>query len=173
MDHCPNFIKELKPNSVLVLGSNLEGFHGAGAAGFAMRGTTRNNWRDDKKFLAAMKSPPGSPKRKGRWAVFGIGKGYQEGLVGASYAIATVTRPGRSKSIPLSRILEQFKELGEFAKKHPEMTFYVVVAGGGYSGWTTKEMQTIYKKWCKDAPPPFNIKLKREYEFRTEESEGI
>lgn len=165
-NYCPRFVRELKPQEVFVFPSNEKGFHGAGAAGFAMRGTTRNNWRGDSKFLRAMRSKLEDPARVGRWAIYGIGRGYQEGNSGNSYAIATITRPGHKRSIPLSRILQQFKELGEFARKNSSKTFLVVISGGGYSGWSVKDLQEVYRRWCETEPPPKNILLKREYEFR-------
>jgi hypothetical protein len=36
---------------VLVFGSNRSGFHGAGSAGLAFRGDSRNTWRSDPFFL--------------------------------------------------------------------------------------------------------------------------
>ena len=167
--YCPDIIKKLPQSCVFVFGSNLGGFHGAGAAGVAMRGTAKNNWRDDVRFLKAMKSPPGSPARLGRWATFGVGKGFQKGRYGLSYAIATVVRPGHKKSIPLSKILNQLIELGRFARKYDHLTFLVTIAGGGYSGWSVEEVQGVYKKWCEVDPPPDNVLLKREYEFRKDE----
>lgn len=164
--YCPESITSLKPNQVFVFGSNEQGFHGAGAAGLAQRGTSRNNWRGDKAFLEALDSPSISEKRKGRWSFLGKGRGYQEGKDGSSYAIATVLRAGKRKSIRLSKILEQLIELGEFAKEHPEKEFLVVIAGGGYNGWSIKDIQGIHKTWCKEEPPSENILLKKKYDFR-------
>jgi hypothetical protein len=167
-EYCPRSINVLPKGAVFCFGSNGGGFHGAGAAGVAMRGTSRNSWRQDKPFLRALKTPLGSPERIGRWAVLGVGRGFQEGHYGLSYAIETVTHPGRRKSVPLSRILKQLKELGQFAREHEELKFLVVISGGGYNGWTIEEMKTVYRKWCKEDPPPDNVLLKREYEFRDE-----
>lgn len=164
--YCPPKVTSLKPNQVFVFGSNLQGFHGAGAAGYAQRGTEKNTWRQDKQFLAALRSGPNDPKRHGKWSVLGEGIGFQEGREGKSYAIATVTRAGRKRSMPLSKILAQLKELGEFAKEHQELNFLVAVGGGGLNGWTVEEMQEVYRKWCEEDPPTDNVYLLREYEFR-------
>ena len=49
-----NLITSLKPNEVFVFGSNFSAFHGAGAAGYAQRGDSKNTWRTDKKFQEAL-----------------------------------------------------------------------------------------------------------------------
>lgn len=133
-------ITELLPNQVFVFGSNAEGFHGAGSAGFACRGTALNTWRKDQWFLDAMKSAVGSPKRVGKWAVYGVACGLQKGREGLSYGIKTIQRPGAKKSTPLSEIRKQVAELYEFAKANPQYEFLVTRLGEGYSGYTQEEM---------------------------------
>lgn len=140
-------VDKLKPSDIFVFGSNEGGFHGAGAAGYAMRGTSANTWRDDPAFLAAMKAPIGSQTRRGKWAVFGIGRGFQQGTEGCSYAIATVTKPGAKRSIPLKEIAAQMKELGQFASEHPEMEFFCAIVGGGYNGYSKEEINKLYTLW--------------------------
>lgn len=164
--YCPDVVQILRPNEVFVFGSNDHGFHGAGSAGYAMRGKAENTWRKDPDFLVAMNSPVGSPERIGRWAVFGVGHGYQEGREGSSYAIATVTSPGKRRSKTPREILDQFLELSYFAEQNTEKTFLVVVSGGGYNGYPISEMKEIYRAWCDYRRPPENIRLKKEYEFR-------
>ena len=39
------FVKSLEPNQVFVFGSNLDGFHGAGSAGYASFNEGGNVWR--------------------------------------------------------------------------------------------------------------------------------
>lgn len=130
--------------NVLVFGSNEQGFHGAGAAGLAMRNESSNTWRSDPAFLAAMRAPLGSPLRIGHRAVFGIGRGFQQGHHGASYAICTVTRPGMKRSISLSDISLQLHALCNFARQHPDWTFTILNIGTGYAGYTTPEMEAIW-----------------------------
>ena len=72
-------IDYLASNQVFVFGSNATGFHGAGAAGLGLRGDHRNNWKKDETFRLAMRSPEGSPHRVGKWAVFGVARGFQQG----------------------------------------------------------------------------------------------
>ena len=62
------------------------------AAGVAMRGTFAHDWRTDEAFLAARRAPPGGPARVGRWAEFGVARGYMQGREGCSYAVQTVVR---------------------------------------------------------------------------------
>lgn len=137
-------VTDLGPDEVFVFGSNEGGFHGAGAAGLACRGTATNNWRQDDWFLAAMKAPPGDERRVGRWATFGVARGYQVGTGGRSYAIATVTRPGARRSITRRDIYYQLVELWAFAEAHPELTFLVTPLGEGYAGYTRAEMEEVW-----------------------------
>ena len=168
MKHCPNIITHLDDDQVFVFGSNNSGFHGAGSAGFAQRGTARNTWRSDAKFLAALKTPLGDLSRRGKWAELGVGRGFQQGSDGMSYAIATVTRPGARCSISLDEIHAQFMELGEFALERHELEFLMGVAGGGYNGWSVEDIRGVYRTWCAVCPPPSNIVMPEGYDFRKE-----
>jgi hypothetical protein len=134
-------IEHLKPHEVFVFGSNLGGFHGAGAARYAFQGRTHPNWRDDPEFLQALHSPANSPLRIGRWAILGQGQGFIEGREGKSYAIATVQRPGWRRSISLEDICGQVRQLWSFAQAHPEWTFLITPLGEGYAGYRPEEMQ--------------------------------
>lgn len=150
-------ITELQPHQVFVFGSNADGFHGAGAAGMAMRGDSRNTWRYDSAFLRAKDSPVGSPHRKGKWAVYGIARGYQEGNEGKSYAIQTIKKPGFARSTPLSEIKLQLLELFQFASLHPHLEFLMTPIGCGYSGYTPEQMLQIWEEVCLLHPIPPNI----------------
>ena len=150
-----NKITTLGDNEVFVFGANAGGFHGAGAAGLAMRGDSRNNWRDDQVFLRAKAARAGSPERRGKWAVYGVARGYQEGKEGKSYAIETIVRPGARRSTSLSSIKTQLMELLAFAREHPELKFLMTPVGCGYSGYTAKEMKQIWDEaTAKEGIPP-------------------
>lgn len=144
---------------VTVFGSNEDGFHGAGAAGLVMRGTSVNNWRSDSAFLLAMRSPVGSPHRIGQRAVFGIGRGFQTGHHGSSYAIATVTRPGLRRSISLTDIMGQLIAFIAFAALHPEMHFTILNIGTGYAGYSPQEMESL---WSQITLPPNCVRTPRQ-----------
>lgn len=132
--------------NIIVFGSNEQGFHGAGAAGFVMRNDFANTWRSDPTFLAAMRAPPGSPLRIGHRAIFGIGRGFQTGHSGSSYAICTVTRPGARRSISLTEIERQLIELMRFAASRPLDTFTILNIGTGYAGYTPAEMEQVWSR---------------------------
>ena len=134
-------IKKLLKNEVFVFGSNLHGFHGAGAAGYASFGISGNHWRE---FNYADK-PNGW---KGMWNVKGIGKGFQEGTEGKSYALATVTRAGAKKSLTLDQIANNIMELYLFATEHPELNFYIAYSNDGRSlnGYTSREIVSCFKR---------------------------
>lgn len=138
-------IEFLPRRHVFVFGSNASGFHGAGSAGFAQRGEAKNNWRDDPEFLAAVNSPPGSPKRIGRLSIYGQAAGLMQGRIGYSYGIITVTKPGNRRSIPLQFIQEQLTAMCQFAKLFPDFEFLVAKLGENYAGYTSEEMHQVWQ----------------------------
>lgn len=152
-------ITSLGPNEVFIFGSNRDGFHGAGAAGYAMRGTAANTWRTDEAFLRAMRAPVGHPDRIGRWAVYGIGRGWQQGREGMSYAIQTIERPGMKRSTPLADIEDQIVDLFRFAVEHWRWRFLMTPIGAGLSGWSAAEMNDTLARaaarW--ETSPPANV----------------
>jgi len=137
-------ITELAPNQTFVFGSNASGFHGAGSAGQAMRGDSRNTWRDDRAFLKAKSAPKGHPDRIGKWAVYGVARGHQVGREGQSYAIETITRPGEKRSTPLAVIQKQLGELLAFAASRPDLEILMTPVGCGYSGYSAQEMKACW-----------------------------
>jgi hypothetical protein len=158
----------MEQETVYIFGSNSGGFHGAGTAGYAMRGTYKNNWRSDQEFLEAIQSTPGSPKRIGKLAVFGVARGLQQGREGKSYAIQTVRRPGERRSVSLEEIEYQLVQLWNFAKEHPEYLFQMNPLGCGYAGYTHQEMWKLVNAIIKDHGLPSNIQNALEaFEDRT------
>ena len=162
-EYTPENITELQENEVFVFGSNTTGFHGAGAAGFACRGDARNTWRQDEWFLAAMKAPIGSEKRVGKWAVYGVGRGFQVGREGKSYGIDTIKIPGQKRSTPLSDIKKQIEELNIFAKNNKQFKFLVTKIGSALAGYTVEEIRSLFVEVHQIED---NIILPIEYEFR-------
>jgi len=132
-------IKELRPNEVFVFGSNIQGFHGAGAAGYASFGVFGNPWREFKYD----EKPNGW---KGRWNVKGINEGFQIGTDGQSYAIPTIIRPG----IKLSRTMDEIKisvaKMYDYANLNKHLDF--LVAGSTkkivLNGYSHEAMCQIY-----------------------------
>ena len=153
-----NHITAIKKNQVFVFGSNSTGFHGAGSAGQAMRGDSRNTWRDDAAFLKAKQAPKGSPDRIGKWAIYGQARGHQIGREGQSYAIETIVRPGDRRSTPLAAIQCQIVELLKFAKEHPDLEILMTPVGCGYSGYTPREMRACWEAATAQEPLPTNMK---------------
>lgn len=143
-------ITKLNPTEVIIIGTNSGGFHGAGAAGLAMRGDAKNNWRDDPAFLKAKAAPPDHPDRKGKWAVYGVARGHQIGTEGQSYAIETIVRPGLKRSTPLSEIRKQIMQMLTFADKHPELTLLATPIGCGLAGYSPTEMDKTWKEAIKN-----------------------
>ena len=132
-------ITKLEANQVFVFGSNRDGFHGAGAAGFASFGEKGNVWR---KYNYASK-PYGW---KGKWNIKGAGKGFQEGTEGKSYAIPTVIKAGQKCSIPLAEIKLSVNCFYEFAVKHPELEFLVAYSkNNNLNGYSAYDMALAFK----------------------------
>lgn len=142
----PTLVTHLTPNECFVFGSNLEGFHGAGAAGYAFRGTAANTWRTDPLFLKAMGAPIWSEDRVGKWAIYGIARGYQKGREGCSYAIPTVVYPGHRRSLPFAQIESYVREFLDYAADHSDMRFYVTELGTNYAGYTAKEIGPMFAR---------------------------
>jgi hypothetical protein len=135
-------IVNLAPNEVFVFGSNASGFHGAGSAGFAYTGKAGNQYREANPLL---QKPNG---HRGYWAVLGQARGIQEGVQGKSYAICTIERPGKRRSISLEQIRCQVEAFFAFAEAHPELTFLVTKSGQpgkpSLNGYTLEENASCY-----------------------------
>ena len=164
--YTPEKIDSLSPGQVFVFGSNVTGFHGAGAAGLAWRGEAANTWRQDPAFLAAMKAPVGSPERVGRWAVYGVARGPQAGRVGQSYAIVTIEIPGQRRSTPLSTIEAELTRLCQHARAHPQQEFLVTKIGCGLAGYTAAEIAPLFSRTQQAVGIPDNVVLPAEFECR-------
>ena len=137
-------ITKLEKNQVFVFGSNLSGFHGAGSAGFASFNESGNVWRkhhyDIWKYGA-----------KGKWNVKGVGEGFQEGSIGKSYAIPTVTKAGAKRSRTPEEIKNSIIKLYKFAKENPQYEFLVAQEDKiGLNGYTPQEMAECWK--CIEIP---------------------
>jgi len=134
------FVTELKSNEVFVFGSNLDGFHGAGAAGYASFGVPGNQWR---KFDYANQSNGW----KGKWNVKGVGEGLQEGTEGKSYALPTVNRIQDRDNYPKEKIRESIARLYECARQHPELDFLIAYRHDGtrlLNGYSIEEMAEMF-----------------------------
>lgn len=117
----PANIKSLNEGEIFVFGSNLQGYHGGGAARVAIN-------------------------RFG--AKFGVGVGLQ----GQSYAIPTMQGG-------VDTIKPYVDEFIEFARQHPELTFYVTRIGCGIAGFSDKQIAPLFR----DALETDNIILPREF----------
>lgn len=132
-------IFRLSENQVFVFGSNEQGFHGAGAAGFASFGVTGNVWRN---FDYA-----GKPKGwKGKWNEKGISEGLQFGTEGRSYALPTVSFSGCRKSYSGDKICEKIMKFYEFARGHMEYDFLVayMANNSNLNGYNSQDMASFF-----------------------------
>lgn len=141
-------ITELQPTQVFTFGSNIQGFHGAGAAGYATFGVPGNVWRR----FRYDEWPVG---KQGKWNVKGVAEGLQKGTEGLSYAIPTVTRPGAQRSIPIQRIGASVARLYAVARQRPDLEFLVAYSADGpnLNGYSAEEMAGAFAQ----KPLPQNI----------------
>jgi hypothetical protein len=138
------YITELKDDEVFLFTSNLDGFHGAGSAGYASFGVLGNHWRD---FNYADK-PHGW---QGKWNQKGISEGLQEGREGKSYALPTVTKAGAKRSISKKDLKENIRKFYRVAENNEKYKFFVAQdVVQGYNGYTVEEMVDM---WAVEYPP--------------------
>jgi hypothetical protein len=147
------FITTLADNQVFVFGANAQGFHGAGAAGYASFNEHGNVWREHK----YEEKPHGW---KGKWNQKGK-TGFMIGTEGKSYGLITVSRAGAKRSIPPDQLIKNIREFYEFADDHPHLEFIVAQrAEGGLNGYTGKEMAMFF---LAAGDPPMNVIFQREF----------
>ncbi len=150
-------VEDLDSNQVFVFGSNFQGFHGGGAAGFASFGKHGNIWREEN-----------YDKRqngwKGKWNVKGISEGLQQGTEGMSYAIPTIIKPGLKRSLPKSQIIFNIRKMYDIAIIHYQWQFLVAgseTGGNPLNGYLHTEMAAMYV----DAGPiPDNVIFSESYQ---------
>jgi hypothetical protein len=150
-------IESLNENEVFVFGSNLQGFHGAGSAGFASFNKPGNVWREEEYD----KKPNGW---KGKWNVKGIGEGFQEGTIGKSYALPTVIKAGHKRSLTLEQISENITRLYNFALDNPQWWFILAYKNDGknLNGYTFEEFSPLFYN------PPKNIVFHEDFRINRE-----
>jgi hypothetical protein len=175
-------ITELKPNEVFVFGSNLGAFHGAGAAGYAQMGTSKNEWRTNPEFqlaYAALKQKNGdrihNPKDLvGKWSILGS-NGLMQGREGKSYGLITTEAPGKQGCVNDAFLLKEIQKLFICAKEHPELTFLCSNFGlkrpEGFSWWSKEEITALWKKAgdmpTNIVPPSYMTSLQKEAHKKT------
>jgi len=146
-------ITTLKDNEVFVFGANLQGFHGAGSAGYASFGVAGNQWR---KFQYD-KKPTGW---KGKWNVKGK-TGFQVGEEGKSYALITVTKCGAKRSISRYQFIKNIMALYSCCDIFSDFTFYLAQEGKmGLNGYEPFELAEFF---VKAGPIPPNLHLEESF----------
>lgn len=112
------YIIELPANGLFIFGSNTNGFHGLGAAK-----TARNH--------------------------FGAEYGNPRGRQGRSYAIVTKDLTKKvHPSISKKEIIRQIAELYEYARRNPNLDFYIAYSGTGknLNGYSNEEMASMFSE---------------------------
>ncbi len=88
---------------------------------------------------------------------YGAIYGQAQGLQGNSYAIITKDLSKGVRSVSLSFIDQQVKELFNFAKRNPHLGFYVTAIGTGLAGFKISEIAPMFYN------APANIELCKEF----------
>ena len=147
-------INNLGPKDVFVFGSNLQGFHGAGAAGYASFGVFGNKWGQFNYYS----KPIGW---KGKWNVKGTSEGLQAGTEGYSYAIPTVYKAGLKRSRSIDEITGSIRRMYTTAALNPYWRFLVAQSTkGGLNGYTAEEMAEMFRR---AGPIPENVWFEVEF----------
>ena len=149
-------ITKLEPNQIFVFGSNMFGFHGGGAAGFATFNNS-DNWRSHDYHL----KPNGY---KGAWTEKGIAEGIQCGNCGKSYAIPTVYKAGQKRSRTIKQILESIYKFYGYAHFNSSTEFFVAYTNNGrnLNGYSNQEMANMFYD-ANDGIIPENVIFEKEF----------
>ncbi len=119
MNVTPAQISELEPNEVFVFGSNLQGYHGGGAARFAVL-----------KFGAIMGQPVGMQGQSYAIPTLSEPLLYHEDL--------------ERLKLSVGEIRKYVNKFLMFAYKHPELYFYVTPIGCGIAGFSEQEIAPLF-----------------------------
>ena len=166
------FVHDLRQNEVFVFGSNLDGIHGGGAAGYATFGPHRPGGRQLNPTVEYFTKSKGY---RGRWTVKGVAEGLQRGNHGMSYALPTVdlskdVRP----SLSTDTVRRAIRRFYECAVRNPDLTFLVAgsydVPGKPLSGYSHDEFCAMYRE-C--GPVPLNVVFSTTYTVRIFQSWAI
>jgi hypothetical protein len=87
--------------------------------------------------------------------------GQSRGLQGRAYAIVTKDLRLGERSIPLTSIQEEIKELYEFAKNQTHLKFWVSLIGCSLAGYEVNEIAALFHMLESERPP--NIRLPIEF----------
>lgn len=132
------YISELGEGEVFVFGSNLDGFHGAGSAGFASFGVAGNQWRN----FDYSNKPRGW---QGFWNVKGKGEGPQRGTHGKSYALPTVNKITGPRMRSFEEISKSIQQMYDFARSLPDINFLVAQdAKDGLCGHAWRDVAAMF-----------------------------
>ena len=126
-----------------------------GSAGYASFNEFGNTWR---KHNYADK-PNGW---QGKWNKKGLNK-LQQGTIGKSYGLVTVTRPGAKRSISPANLIKNIQELYASAIKNKELTFLVAQSTKkGLNGYTGQEMASFFDQ---AGTIPRNVLFQKEFKL--------
>jgi len=152
VEYYTGLIKNLKEREIFVFGSNPEGRHGAGAAKIA---------KDN--YGAIYSKGRGIQGQSYGLVTKNLKPGYVEKSTGIMYPISGV------KSVLEYQIINNIKELYDYAISHPKNKFFIAYTNNGYNlnGYTSAELFEMFYIACEGKFPNniiFNDSFKSIYE---------
>ncbi|MEY3920475.1 MAG: hypothetical protein RL634_236 [Bacteroidota bacterium] len=157
-------LDSLKQKDIFVFQTNENGFHGAGSAGWAFNGKA-SGWQNNKKFQTQWNS---GERVRGLFAILRQSSGLMAGTDGIGYGIVTCVTAAQPKSVPMSDIEAQLKELRSYTIRKPFLNFILASIGTGHAGYSQNEMWEMYISATEGRIPEnwFIIKNKERVSFK-------
>jgi hypothetical protein len=154
----------LKHRDIFVFQTNENGFHGAGSAGWAFNGKA-SGWENNKKFQTQWNS---GQRIRGLFAILRQPAGLMAGTDGIGWGVVTCVTAAQPRSVPISDIAAQLKELRTYAIRRPFLNFIIASIGTGHAGYTQEEMWEVYTSATNGRMPDnwFIIKNKQRVSFK-------
>jgi hypothetical protein len=157
-------LNTLKHRDIFVFQTNENGFHGGGSASWAFNGKA-TSWQRNRQFQAQWNS---GERVRGLFAILRQPAGLMAGTDGIGYGIVTCVTAAQPKSVPISDIEAQLKELRSYTIRKPFLNFILASIGTGHAGYTQKEMWEVYTSVTEGRMPNnwFIIKNKQRVSFK-------
>ena len=125
---------------IFIFQTNENGFHGAGSAGWAFMGKA-SGWERNKSFMNQWNS---GEKSRGLFAILRQSSGLMAGTDGIGWGICTCVSAAQPKSVSISEIIDQLKELNSYTIRKPFLQFIFAPIGTGHAGYSQDEMWEAY-----------------------------
>jgi hypothetical protein len=139
----------LEEHEVFVFGSNMDGYHGSGNAGYACHGAMKLYEPDT--VIDFANTPD---NWKGAYAIKGYNEGMMKGRYGWSYAIPTVLHAGDRQSIPKEQLIKNIQSFYDECRENQDMEFILAYGAEPHlrCGYTLEEFVKLFVDADDDIP---------------------